>query len=95
MTSKTFKDYYADPEYRRRHLDKISEKVECECGYIGAKTYMSRHRKTKIHQKRLENIDRLSALEEKKQKIIDRIAKLESDKKQIDRSIKRMKKKNS
>lgn len=29
---KTFKDYYDnDPVFRRKHLDKLREKITCEC----------------------------------------------------------------
>ena len=92
---KTFKDYYQDPEYRRRHLDKITEKVECECGYIGSKCYMSKHKKTAIHQKRLEKLDRLEALEEKKKRLNDRILKLKAEKKGVDKTILKIKKKHN
>ena len=51
---KTFKDYYADPEFRARHIKYMSEKVPCECGFVTRRSYMTRHRRTAKH-KRLMN----------------------------------------
>jgi hypothetical protein len=48
---KTFKDYYQDPEFKRRHIEKLKEKVECPCGMVVTKSNMSQHRKTKKHVK--------------------------------------------
>lgn len=46
---KKFKDYYQeDPEYRRRHLDKLMEKVECpKCGVSIGRCNMTRHQKSR------------------------------------------------
>lgn len=50
--AKTFKDYYADPEYRRKHLAYISERVKCnDCGIETARCNMSKHKKTVKHIK--------------------------------------------
>tara|TARA_R110000868_G_scaffold77528_1_gene221873 strand:+ start:66 stop:722 length:657 start_codon:yes stop_codon:yes gene_type:complete len=47
-------------EYRENNKDKISEKtkekIECECGSIFRKGEISRHKKSKKHQKYLESI---------------------------------------
>lgn len=49
MTTKKFKDYYQDPEFRERHLNYIKEEVECECGMQVARCRLTKHKKTKNH----------------------------------------------
>ena len=34
--TKTFKEYYSDPIYKKKHLDHIKQKVPCVCGVITA-----------------------------------------------------------
>ena len=51
--SKQFKEYYSDPEFKKKHLKYIKEKVECSCGKQISRSNMSTHVKTKLHQKRL------------------------------------------
>eukprot|EP00734_Pompholyxophrys_sp_LG126_P000103 Pompholyxophrys_sp_v1_NODE_6_length_8036_cov_9.951134.p6 type:complete len:107 gc:universal NODE_6_length_8036_cov_9.951134:1824-1504(-) len=51
---KTFKEYYADPEYKERHLAYLNEKVECECGLVTARNYLWKHRKTNKHKKKID-----------------------------------------
>ncbi len=47
---KTFKEYYADPEYKRRHLARMQEKLECPtCNVSISRSNMSKHKKTKHH----------------------------------------------
>lgn len=47
---KVFKDYYADPGYRQRHLDRMQEKLECDtCGIRVSRSNMSKHRRTRHH----------------------------------------------
>ena len=48
-----FKDYYADANFRTKHLKYMSTKVACECGYMTARGNMSRHKAGKVHQKLL------------------------------------------
>ena len=64
--TKTFKEYYQDAEYRKRHLDYIKEKVQCSCGCITARCNMSVHKKTAKH------INIMKQLEKKKQEQIDK-----------------------
>ena len=67
---KTFKEYYnEDPEFRRRQLERLAEKVECECGYVCAKGNLSRHRKSHIHIEKMEKINRIQELEAELKKI--------------------------
>jgi hypothetical protein len=42
-----------DKEYYEKNKHKIHEKITCECGSIISKSYLSRHRKTKIHSENL------------------------------------------
>jgi hypothetical protein len=51
--NKKFMDYYADPEYREKHLKYMREKVECSCGRTVTRGNMATHKKTKMHTTRL------------------------------------------
>jgi hypothetical protein len=62
---KTFVDYYkTDPEFRRKHLERLSEKIECECGFTTARSNLSRHRKSHVHISKMEKINRIKELKE-------------------------------
>lgn len=75
--NKKFTDYYrSDPEFRRRHLDRIQEKIECECGFVTAKCNLSRHRKSHIHIKKMKSINKIK---DKEQKILDEMEELENE----------------
>jgi len=50
----SFKHYYADPEFRKRHLRYMSTKIPCpECGFVTFRSNMTRHRRSSNHEKRL------------------------------------------
>ena len=49
--AKTFKDYYEDPEWKARHLKKLSEKIKCNCGAMVSRGNMLRHKATRKHVK--------------------------------------------
>lgn len=51
-TRKTFRDYYQDEEFKRKHLAKMKEKIECECGKFITRSNMAAHKKTNLHLKR-------------------------------------------
>lgn len=53
--TKTFKEYYQDPEFRERHKKYMLTKVKCDCGCDIARNHMSHHKKTKKHQRLLNN----------------------------------------
>lgn len=47
---KSFKQYYADPEYKSKHLTYIKEKISCPgCGAMVMRCNLSKHKKSKIH----------------------------------------------
>lgn len=48
-----FTTYYKNPEFRKRHLAYMSEKVECQCGFMTARNNMTRHKRSRNHQKRM------------------------------------------
>lgn len=75
---KTYKDYYQDEEFRKRQKKYLAEKIICECGTSCCRSYIAAHRKTKAHNKKLENIDKVKLLEESKTKIEERKAKIEA-----------------
>lgn len=48
---KRFADYYAEPEYKARHLAHMMTKIPCSgCGLITSRSNMSKHRKSRRHQ---------------------------------------------
>lgn len=53
---KKFTDYYADPKFRKRHLKKMMEKENCECGFYTAKCNMSHHKKSRNHHNRMTKV---------------------------------------
>jgi len=52
---KTFKDYYQDPEFKKRHMEYINSYVTCSCGTQVRRAYMTVHKKTKKHIRGAEN----------------------------------------
>lgn len=40
-------------KWRHDHLDYLKEKIRCECGEVVGREYLTRHRLTKKHTKRL------------------------------------------
>ena len=62
---KTYKDYYHEsPEFRKKQLERLAEKVECECGFVCARSNLSRHRKNHLHIEKMEKINRIIELQE-------------------------------
>ena len=50
--TKTFKEYYEDPSYRARHKAYILAKVNCPaCDVPVARCNMTKHKRTKKHEK--------------------------------------------
>ena len=50
---KTFKEYYQDEDFKKKHKQYVSEKVLCECGRYTARSNLIKHQKTTVHQKEL------------------------------------------
>lgn len=48
-----FKEYYADPEFKKKHNTYMLEKVDCECGFTTARCNMTKHKKGRNHKKRM------------------------------------------
>jgi hypothetical protein len=46
---KTLKEYYADPEYKKKHMDKYKQKVKCTCGSMVSMYNLSHHKRTLKH----------------------------------------------
>ena len=52
-----FKDYYANnDEFRAKHIQYMSQHIECSCGQSIIRSYKSRHMRTPAHNKRINNI---------------------------------------
>mgnify|MGYP000155868587 FL=1 len=52
--TKTFKDYYNDPEFAERHRQYTKVKVPCECGKSYPRGSIARHKKTNLHKKQMD-----------------------------------------
>ena len=89
--SSSFKIYYDNnPDFRKRHLEKLREYQKCDvCNIAVTKSNMTRHTKSKSHQKKLEGDKPLTKEEEKLIKDTDKILKT-SD---VQTEIKKLKKK--
>ena len=47
---KKFTEYYADPEYRRKHQAYMKTKISCpECGRVTVRSNMAAHKRTLRH----------------------------------------------
>ena len=52
----TFKERYdTDPEYKKKHLAYVKEKIPCSCGVMTSRCNMSNHLKSAKHQKKMNN----------------------------------------
>jgi hypothetical protein len=49
---KYMKEYYLNN--KEKHLKYMMEKVKCDCGDDISRCYLSKHKRTKIHKKKLE-----------------------------------------
>lgn len=54
MSGKTFRDYYANEEFKQRHLARMKEKIDCECGKSVSRSNLSAHKKTKKHLRNIQ-----------------------------------------
>ena len=54
---KTFKDYYKDDEFKKKHQAYMLESIECECGCKVMRSNISKHRKTPKHKKMMDKKD--------------------------------------
>ena len=54
---KTFKEYYADPEFKEKHQKYMLEPIECECGCKVMRSNISKHKKTSKHKKMMDKKD--------------------------------------
>lgn len=78
---KTFKEYYADPAFKARHLARMKEKVICmACRCQVKRCNMGHHKQTQKHKKACERTEQdlnkigkteLMELIEKLQKMVD------------------------
>ena len=60
-TKKKFIEYYADPDFKKKHLAHMCERIICQCGSELARSNMSNHRKTTKHKSFEESQELLSA----------------------------------
>ena len=49
--TKTFREYYQDPEFRKRHQEYMKTKITCDCGKTVMRVNMPRHKRSSYHNK--------------------------------------------
>lgn len=78
MTSKykTFTDYYrTDPEFKKKHLQRLNEKIECDCGFVTSRGNLSRHKHSHLHVNKILKLNRITELKEELEKLEKEIRK--------------------
>ncbi len=89
--NKTFKYYYDnDDEFKTKHLKKLSERIECDCGFITARCNLSRHKRSHLHIKKIGNKDEIKKLQKEKDKIEKEITRLKNERERINKKIKKL-----
>jgi len=77
MSKTDFKTYYANPEFRKKHIAYMMERVPCpDCHFVTPRSNMTRHKRGRNHRNRMKQI------ENDKSKILEENLKLKA---QIDR----------
>lgn len=51
---KSFKEYYANPEFKEKHKKYMVQRVECDCGKSITRCNLTTHKRTKLHERRLQ-----------------------------------------
>ncbi len=78
-------DYYSDPDYRKKLLTHLSEKINCECGRVVSRSCRSKHIKSGIHQQHMKFIQ--DAEKNKKyhelDSLVQEISSLDKDQQQL------------
>ena len=67
--TKTFKEYYQDPEFREKHRNYMATKVACDCGAVTARNNMHRHKQTNKHKRLMGQKDKENEYDEMKKEI--------------------------
>lgn len=60
MTGYFMEKYRSDEEYRKKHMEYMKQKVECNCGFFTSRSNMTRHLRSSNHQKKKEKRDQLA-----------------------------------
>jgi hypothetical protein len=50
QTKSTQTLYKTNPEFKKKHLEYCTTKVECECGKLVSRCNLALHKRTKVHQ---------------------------------------------
>lgn len=91
-TCKKYSEYYQDEEFKNRQKEYLAQPVKCECGKTYTRSYIYQHRTTKVHERRLESLDKVVALENRKKSMAKHIEKIEAEMEKVDKTIERIKK---
>ena len=74
--SKSFKDYYEDPEFKKKHQLYMSQKIPCkQCGQIVMRGGMTKHKKSnkcheKVNTEEVYNNNQMSQMQQKIDKLL-------------------------
>ncbi len=71
--AKKFKEYYQDPEFKKKHLEKLKVKVMCECGTMISKGNKTNHFRTKKHIAGVTEANNRKRKEEEREKDIEKV----------------------
>jgi uncharacterized protein YceH (UPF0502 family) len=81
-----FKKYYDNPEWRKKYLAYLKERIQCECGAMVQRVQVARHKRRKKHIKLVnEKIEKQKMITNKKME--NEIAKLKKKVKQLTNKI--------
>lgn len=76
MVEKKKYNYYADPEYLKKHYEYLKQKVKCDCGGKTTRGHLTTHKKSVKHMKWLEeNKDKRDKYKEELEIIKDKMVK--------------------
>ena len=74
-----FKQYYANPEFREKHLTDMKCKLPCSgCGFVTSRANMTKHKRSRNHLKRMKGIEesQVLALQNKIDRLKQRMKKM-------------------
>lgn len=52
-----FKEYYKDPDFKKKHLEYMKTKIECKCGCLVSRCNKTNHLKSIKHMKWIKKHD--------------------------------------
>jgi hypothetical protein len=66
----SFKEKYQDPEFKKKHNEYVNEKVKCSCGRMVKRVAMAKHKRTKVHQRLVQEAQENPVIEDLVEKLV-------------------------